>query len=329
MVDRRAKPRDRFRQGRDKGCQFLKRQLRPDGGFGSPERGLADYYKVPLALMVSGASAEANRLLDWIRRHGRNQDGDFGPRPPETKGYPYIYYNIWVIIAAHRQGHFDLSQKGMDFVLRFYDAESGGFYSSPTERNAGVLQDLWVVSGGGQAALYTGRLPESLGVGRWMKRLMELQPNYPQQLYSVYSRAGRLHTRFDPDEAIRFLLNAGAERDEYFFHPGIAAGFLANLYKATGRDEWLELARDYMRLAELASDFNFRSLRAGKVAWAASNLYTLTGERKYAELAARVGDNLLASQSEEGAWRFGRMNSNDATAEMVVWLDEVHQALGG
>jgi hypothetical protein len=106
------------------------RQLRPDGGFGSPERGLADYYKVPLALMVSGASAEANRLLDWIRRHGQGRDGDFGPRLPETDGYYYIYYNIWVIIAAHRQGHFDLSQRGMDFVLRFFDEESGGFYSA-------------------------------------------------------------------------------------------------------------------------------------------------------------------------------------------------------
>lgn len=129
-MESRSKSKDRFRQGRDRGCRFLMRQLRPDGGFGSPERGLADYYKVPLALMVSGASAEANRLLDWIRRHGQGRDGDFGPRLPETDGYYYIYYNIWVIIAAHRQGHFDLSQRGMDFVLRFFDEESGGFYSA-------------------------------------------------------------------------------------------------------------------------------------------------------------------------------------------------------
>lgn len=328
-MEPRAEFKDRFRKGRDRGCRFLMRQLRPDGGFGSPERGLADYYKVPLALMVSGASAEANRLLDWIRRHGQGRDGDFGPRLPETDGYYYIYYNIWVIIAAHRQGHFDLSQRGMDFVLRFYDEESGGFYSSPIQRTARVLQDLWVVSGGGQAALYTGRMRESLGVGRWMKRLMGLQPNYPEQLYSVYSRAGGLQTNFDLEEEIRFVLNASAERDEYFFHPGIAAGFLANLYKATGQGEWLRLAKDYLRLAEIASDFNYRSLRAGKVAWAASNLYTLTGERKYAEMATRVGDNLLASQAEDGCWKFGQMSSNDATAEMVVWLDEVHQALGG
>ena len=58
-----------------------------------------------------------------------------------------------------------------------------------------------------------------------------------------------------------------------------------------------------------------------------SNLFTLTGNHKYAEIAARVGDNLLALQNEQGAWEFGQMSSNDATAEMVVWLDEIYQAL--
>ena len=328
LVSAKNQAKDRFKHGRDRGGDYLKLQLRSDGGFGPLERGLADYYKVPLALMVCGDSAESNRLLDWIRRKGMTLEGDFGPRLPETLGYPYIYYNIWVIIGAHRQGHFDLSQKGMDFVLRFYDSDSGGFYSSPDQRSADVLQDLWVVSGGGLAALYTGRMEVALGVGRWMKRLMDLQPNYPKQLYSVYSRAVGLHTRYDPLEEVRFLLNADAERDEYFFHPGIAAGFLANLFKATHDKKWLDLAHDYMRMTEIASDFNLRSLRAGKVSWAASNLCTLTGDQKYADLAARVGDNLLAVQTRGGAWKFGQMSSNDATAEMVVWLDEVHQAVG-
>lgn len=46
-------------------------------------------------------------------------------------------------------------------------------------------------------------------------------------------------------------------------------------------------------------------------------------------MAARVRDNLRTSQAEDGCWDFGQMRSHDATAEMVVWLDEVHQALGG
>ena len=34
-MEPKSKSKDRFRQGRDRGCRFLMRQLRPDGGFGA------------------------------------------------------------------------------------------------------------------------------------------------------------------------------------------------------------------------------------------------------------------------------------------------------
>jgi len=176
--------------------------------------------------------------------------------------------------------------------------------------------------------LYVGYIEAARGVGTWMKRLFELQPNFPADLYAIWSKTGGLHTQFNDSEAIRFVVHAAANEDQYFFHPGIAAGFLAELYKATGETEWLDLARNYLRQADVASDFQLASLRAGKVAWAASVLYTLTGESRYRNLAIRVGDNIIAAQSPEGAWNPGTPHCNDATAEMVAWLDEVHQAVG-
>jgi len=168
---------------------------------------------VPLALQVSGATAEANRVCDWIRRHGITPEGDFGPRPAETVAYYYLYYNAWVVIGAHRQGHFDLSRRGADFLLTFRDAQSGGFYSSPTDRAATTLQHLWVVSGAGQAMLSVGHLEAARGVGAWMARLLELQPNFPADLHAVYSRAGGLHTKFGAAEEIRSVVHAAAETD--------------------------------------------------------------------------------------------------------------------
>ena len=69
-------------------------------------------------------------------------------------------------------------------------------------------------------------------------------------------------------------------------------------------------------------------LRAGKVGWAASVLYTITGEPKYKEMAVRIGDNLVAAQSSEGYWKSisGENPSSDITAEMVIWLDEIYKA---
>ena len=326
-----SKSPQRFREARDRGSAFLLKHMRPDGGFGDPALGVTDYYKVPSALQVSGHSDAANRLCHWIRTHGMTADGDFGPRPGGTDDYFYAYFNVWVVMGAHRLGQFDLSQRGMDFLMDFWDPESGGFYSSFTDRDEGTKQDLWVVAGCGIAALYAGRLDVAEGVGTWMKTLMGAQADYPARMYTVYSRTNGLFTDVDLADDVRYVVHNDAERDQYFFHPGIAGGFLARLYQATGDEEWLDLSKEYMRFAEGANDYLFRLLRAGKVAWAASVLWRLTGESKYQEMAVRTGDYIIDSQAEDGYWNSdGEAGpSNDATAEMVVWLDEVHQAVGG
>ncbi|HIG16207.1 MAG TPA: hypothetical protein EYQ31_02315 [Candidatus Handelsmanbacteria bacterium] len=325
---------DRYRQARDRGADFLLQHLHADGSFGNPEKGVTEYYKVPSAFLVSGHSRSAGRLLDWIRRHGLRDNGDFGPRPAAaTDTYYYTYYNAWVIKAAHRMGQFDLSQRGMDFLMGFCDAASGGFYSSPTQRTPETKQDLWVVAGSGWSALYTGRMDVARHVGHWMNRLLDAQPNYPEVLYSVSSAATGLITEVLDGDDFRYVLSRDESRDQSFYHPGIAAGFLARLYQATGEDQWLGLARQYLRFAEHVGAYHFRLLRAGKVGWAAAVLYTLTGEAKYRNMAIRVGDELIAQQTAEGYWNWpaedGSLEANnDITAEMVVWLDEIHQAIG-
>ena len=166
------------------------------------------------------------------------------------------------------------------------------------------------------------------GVGRWMREVMRQQPNFPKQLFGVFSHSRGLHTTPDPADEIRYVAHQDAEQDQYVFNPGIAAGFLCRLYESTGEVEWLRLAKEYMRFAEEMSDYLFRLLRAGKVGWAASLLYTLTGDRKYARIAKRVGGELVRSQAEDGSWRLFDGYEIDMTAEMLVWLDEIQQAVG-
>ena len=61
-------------------------------------------------------------------------------------------------------------------------------------------------------------------------------------------------------------------------------------------------------------------------------MYTLTNEKVYRDMAIRVGNNLIEAQSDNGAWEWAASGetgpNNDATAELVVWLDEIHQAVG-
>ena len=317
-----------FKQGREKGAQYLLKQFSNNGQFGNPEAGVTDYYKVPSAFQVSGRTQSANLLIDWIRKNGFKSDGDFGPRPAGDDLYYYLYFNSWVIIGAQRLGQFDLSQKGMEYLRHFWDSQSGGFYSSVTDTSSTTKQDLWVTSGCGQAALYTGHMDIAIGVGTWMKRLMELQPDYPRKLYTVYSRSKGLYVEIDKADPIRYVLINATEGDQFFFHPGIAAGFLARLYQATLDQQWLDLSIQYMKFAETASDHLLNLLRAGKVAWAASVLYTLTSKEIYKNLAEKIGSNILSQQSNDGGWHSVGAPTlrNDATAEMVVWLDEIYQA---
>lgn len=120
----------RYREGRDRGTAWLMKKLHADGSYGDGQPDVREYYKVPCAFLVSGESEATGRLLSWVRNHGMTADGDFGPRPGGQDEYWYSYTNSWVVIGAHRLNQFDLSQRGMDFIMKTWDPISGGFYSS-------------------------------------------------------------------------------------------------------------------------------------------------------------------------------------------------------
>lgn len=318
----------RFRDAREKGCSYLLKLCRPDGGFGNPELGLDEYYKALTAFAVCGHTRTAARLCRWILSQGITPEGDFGPRTQNTGDFRYTYPNAWITVGAHRLGEFGLSLRGMEFLMGFWDSASGGFFSDAARRDDETEQDIIYVGFCGLAALYTGRIDVAKSVGRWLKTVMKCQPSFPEKLYTVYSKAKGLHITSDSE--IRYVVSRNATTYQNFFQPGCAGAFLASLYQATGEREWLHLSVEYMRFAEGANDYLFSLLAAGKVGWAAALLYKITGEDKYRQMAVRVGDSIIAAQTKQGCWNFPATNTphNGITAEMVVWLDEIHQAAG-
>ena len=162
-------------------------------------------------------------------------NGDIGPT--RDKGLAYPYPISWVVEGAHRLGQFDVSQRGMDFIMTLpWDPESGGFYSTPGDFGPDGKQDLWVISSLGRAALYTGRVDVGRAVGGWMRRLMDLQPNYPAQMHTVYSRAKGIHTEADPgDDVRRYVFNLDATTDERFLQSRNLRGLLGAPVHGHGR----------------------------------------------------------------------------------------------
>ena len=320
-----------FREARNRGGQYLLDQLGADGAFPASAPDVCEYYKVITAFQVIGRDDAAGMICDWIRQQGMTPDGHFGPRPDGVPEHVHAYLNAWIVCGAHRLGQFDLSLPGMKLLLDCWDSESGGFYASLTQRDAETNQELMGTCMCGLAALYTGMTDVACGVGGWLRTVMAAQPDFPRALYTVYTRSGGLCTEPPGEGGHRYVVYSDAERDQDFFNPGIAGGFLCRLYQATGEPEWLALAQQYMRFAEVASDYLFHIVRAGKVGWATSLLCTLTQEQKYRDMAVRVGNNLVQLQSAEGFWSgVGETTpSNDSTAERVVWMDEIYQAVNG
>ena len=124
----------RFSESRDRGGDYLLAQQGADGAFPASAPNIDDYYKAITAFQVCGRNDAARRLCAWIRRHGMSPAGDFGPRSAAAEGDAFAYFNAWVVCGAHRLGQFDLSQRGMAFLMHQWDATSGGFYSSRQER---------------------------------------------------------------------------------------------------------------------------------------------------------------------------------------------------
>lgn len=307
---------------RDRGGAYVLRRQRADGG-------VAVHFKGLSALQVCGYSRAANRLCEWIR-HRWMGSGEF--RMPPFKTSPEknpIYPASWIVTGAHRLGQFDISRAAMDFLAGFRDARTGGFYCFTRPNTEDAEQELIYVGYCGLAALYAGRLDVAEGVGDWMRVVMDAQPNFPEELYTVYTRGQGLITLPPPERRRMYVVTSQATDDQLFFQPGAASAFLAHLFQASGDERWLTLAMEYMRFAEVADDHLFRTVRAGKVGWAAALLYSLTGQQKYREMAIRVGDNLIALQKRSGCWYAVEepVASTGITAEMVLWLDEICQAV--
>lgn len=324
---------DRFAKGRDRGGDYILKHMRPDGTVENSHNEVWRYWGIPIALTVSGHSAAAGRFFNWIRNNVFTEEGDFGSSPERKQMGSYAYQNAWLIEGAQRLGQFDLSQRGMDFITSFWDPVTGGFYSSYHDRDDETDMEIYVTSGCGRAAIYTNRLDVARGVGGFLNTVMKGQPNYPDQLYAVYKRKDGLQTNPETDDMMRFVMSQDSTQDQQFFNPGIAGGFLVRLYQITGENQWLDLAKEYMYFAEIASDHFIKlpGLRQGKSAWGAAVLYTITGEDKYRELATRIGDSILSYQAAEGYW-YGlspdKHPSLGLTAEMVIWLDEINQSVG-
>src|SRR3990172_1264137 len=306
----------RLEESREGGVEYLMGQERADGAIGNPEKeGLGPYYKTLWALTCAGRVAEANRLASWITQDLLTDEGDFaGPLRGSLFDRSYAYPNAWLIIGAHKLGRYDISRRGMEFLLLLHH-ETGGFR---VERdNEDAVQDVLNTAQGGNACLTTGHVAEAKGVGRFLRTVYEAQPDPAHELFFVYKPGQGLRTSFPDERQKMHSIRHDTPRQAYF-NMGIAAAFLARLALTTGDASWSVLGRDYLQLAFNALDEMYETAQVGKVGWGAALVYQTTGDEKMRQLATRVGEAMAAQQTDTGGWDNTGGYVNDAIRTEVT-----------
>jgi hypothetical protein len=322
----------RLQEARERGVAYLLKHQRADGAIGNPENeGLAPYYKAVWALAAAGRTEEANRLVSWITANVQDEAGDFsGDLRGSGHNYSYPYPNGWIICGAQKLGRFDLTHDGMDFLLTLQNNEEGGFRMQRDKADSPM--DLLCSSQAGNACLFTGHLAEAKNVGRFLRSVWDAQPHPDRELFFVYKPGQGLRTDF-PEDRQRLHSIRVDKRRQMYFNMGIAAAFLARLTMATGDHEWADLGKKYLEIGFNVHDEMYETAQVGKVGWGSALIYGVTGDRRYLDLATRVGEALIAQQTDTGGWdNTGGYVSDvirtEVTCEFIVLLDEMIGGIG-
>jgi hypothetical protein len=316
-----------LQSARDRGVAFLLQHQREDGAVGEPEKdGLGPYYKTIWALAAGGQTEAANRLATWLRDNVQAENGDItGPLRGTMHDSNYAYPNAWLLIGAQKIGRFDVFTRGMRFLATLQHAETGGFRMQRDKDDA--IQDVLNASQAGNALLLDGRIDDALRVGKFLRMMWDAQPRPESELFFVYKPGVGLRTEFPPERQRLHSIRTDTPRQAYF-NAGIAAAFLSRLTMATGDVSWAELGKNFLEITFHTLDEMYETAQVGKVGWGSALLYGVTGDERYRAHAERVGEAMLAQQTESGGWDNTGGYVSDAvrievTAEFVVLLDEM------
>jgi hypothetical protein len=323
------------RRGRD----FLLANISPGGEPADSGRPRVSYYRLPWALQVCGETAVAAGVLDWVEQERLDAAGEFhaaGQWNAAANRTVNTYPETILAYGAVLLRRWDIANRAMDFARRFQDPETGGTYMNREETGPEGRQLLFPTCQYGMSAVMAGRIDDAIRVGEWLERLWQAQPELPDRLYTIWTRAGGLAVDVPEGESPRHYVNESQEMKQLHYNGGIAAACLSHLYLATGDERWIELARQFQRFSMESTPEQFETRQVCKSAWGSSLISLATGDESYVDWLITMGDWFAAGQEPAGNWNNSAYlepnpplaHQIEITAEFVVHLDSLIAALG-
>ena len=308
----------------DKSVKWLKSIQNADGSMNPVSNGALSYYKVPCAFLIAGEHEAATKLLDWAKKELMTEEGNF---QTERKGWHashYIYSSCWFVWVAQRLSRFDVSYKGMEYLLKFFHPETGGFCSkglyTPGQVNE---QDLLSTAFTAFVGLHLNQLSEATAAAGWIKSLLDQQPNPEKELWLRIGDNGKLITSVPEGEEPNYYVLVAKEPKQHYYFIGGAIVFLAKLYSITGEKKYFEMANSFVDFALSCHQDAFLTDGTGKIGLGSAYLYSMTKDEKYLRAAERSAAFIIDDQESEGYWMRGGKPTASSTGEFVVWLTEI------
>ena len=329
-----ATDRSAAKQAAIKAVKWLIKQQNDDGSYEPLAEGMAGFHKVPYALAQSGQSGRGVRLCTWIVDYSLDEDGDLGAtfgRQGPMERY-YLYPSAWLVAGAQKLGQFGVSMRAWDFIASLQHPDTGGFLRTGPEAGLDDEQDMLSTAVAGLAALYMGDEPVATAAGDFLVRRWESQPSSGDRMYLMVRRGEEPVRVHGEGLECEYVLQMAAAKGEpgpdgqWYFVPGLVAGFLARLSEATADRSYLQVAQEFVNFCESGADDRYSTPRSGFLGWGASVLYALTGNVNYGRIAEAVATAIVARQAPDGSWLEPCLPSDlpsaqtDATAEALMIL---------
>ncbi len=317
----------RLSETRRRGSEWLLNRVRPDGSVGPSDEGFR-FYRVPWSLNVSGHTQAATAVCGWIREYMLTPDGDFD-RGHRRLYDAYAYRNATLVYGAHMARQFDISSRGLGFILSMQDESSGGFANDrDPDGTLGDVMDLPYTCGCGLACLALGRLDEARRVYQFLDRVWSVQSELPDRLYYSFSRRRQaVITEYNEKDIFWHVVESQEARPQRWTVGGLSAAFLCRLYMVDPNPNYLSLARDFQQFSIQSTPRQFEFPQVCKSGWGASLLFQVTGEDQYAGWAVKLAHWFADTQADDGSWVFdgdateGR--TLELTAEFVAHVDTI------
>lgn len=301
MSDSKA---ERYMKAAIKGATWLCGKQSSDGAI-TPSLGLAPMYKDVAALTVTGRAVEASRLLNWLTENALIRPGEYKltfsqeqtSAQPQTSFYP----NVWIMLGALKLMRFDVASQTSLKHLMGYQHDCGGFAKSlPSDG----FYDLLCTAMGGWIALSTGRLAQAEKAGKLLIKMADLQPE-TDKLYFVYDEKRKDLICEIPENRRAIHVIDLSDSKQHFYQSGIAMVLLSDLYKTTGKREYLDAAENvYFPISAGSNEESFTWPSKCKDGWGAALLYHVTGNPKHRALAEKVADRtFIDAQQSDGSWK--------------------------